>query len=167
MVRQRAVGMPPDGRPAVGRAAGDRGPQVVHGPGQRTAAGRLVRAVASRQRVRSVRVVRGARPEHGPERGASTDVRGRDGRAQAPWPTVVGVHVHHHARFVRRLPHVHGHAVADGRYDQHGRARHIVCRRRAPGKHIILHYYYYTIHIFISLYYYYIIYYNYIAVRFI
>lgn len=138
MVRQRAVGMPPNGRPAVGRAARDRGPQVVHGPGQRTAAGRLVRAVAGRQRVRSVRVVRGARLEHGPKRGASADVRRRDGRAQAPWTTVVGVHVHHHARFVRRLPHVHGHAVADGRHDQHGRARHIVCRRRAPGKDITL-----------------------------
>lgn len=126
MVRQRAAGMPPDGRPAVGRAAGDRGPQVVHGPGKRTAAGRLVR------------VVRGARPEHGPERGASADVRGRDGRAQAPGPPVVGVHVHHHARFVRRVPHVNGHAVADGRHDQHGRARRVVCRRRAPGKHIII-----------------------------
>jgi len=138
VVRQRAVGMPPDGRPAVGRAAGDRGPQVVHGPGKRTAAGRLVRAVAGRQRVRPVRVVRGARPEHGPERGASADVRGRDGRAQAPGPPVVGVHVHHHARFVRRVPHVNGHAVADGRHDQHGRARRVVCRRRAPGKHIII-----------------------------
>lgn len=161
MVRQRAVGMSPDGRPAVWRAAGDRGPQVVHGPGERTAAGRLVRAVAGRRRVRSVRVVRGARPEHGPERGASADVRGRDGRAQAPRPTVVGVHVHHHARFVRRVPHVHGHAVADGRHDQHGRARRIVCRRRAPGKHNITNYYYYLLllhylpYIFISRYYYY------------
>jgi len=139
VVRQRAVGMPPDGRPAIGRAAGDRGPQVVHGPGKRTAAGRLVRAVAGRQRVRPVRVVRGARPEHGPERGAGADVRGRGGRAQAPGPPVVDAHVHHHARFVRLVPHVDGHAVADGRHDQHGRARRVVCRRRAPGKHIIMY----------------------------
>jgi len=76
VVRQRAVGMPSDGRPAVGRSAGDRGPQVVHGPGELTTTGRLVRAVAGRQPVRSVRVVRGARPEYGPERGASADVRG-------------------------------------------------------------------------------------------
>lgn len=139
VVRQRAVGVPPDGRPAIGRAAGDRGPQVVHGPGKRTAAGRLVRAVAGRRRVRPVRVVRGARPEHGPERGAGADVRGRGGRAQAPGPPVVDAHVHHHARFVRLVPHVDGHAVADGRHDQHGRARRVVCRRRAPGKlHIII-----------------------------
>jgi len=76
VVRQRAVGMPPDGRPAVGRSAGDCGPQMVYGPGELTTTGRLVRTVAGRRRVRSVRVVRGARPEYGPERGASANVRG-------------------------------------------------------------------------------------------
>jgi len=127
--------VPSDGRPAVGRPAGARRPEVVHGRGQRTTAGRLVRAVEGRERVRAVRVVRGTRTEHGLERGARADVRGRDGGAQAQGPPVVRVHVHNHAGLVHRVSHVYRPAVADHRHDQHGRANRLVRGRRASGEY--------------------------------
>lgn len=78
--------------------------------------------------------MRGAGPEHGSERGAGADVRGRDGRAQAQGGPVVHVHVHHHTGLVRGVHHVHGLAVADDRHDQHVVAHRVIRGRRASGK---------------------------------
>jgi len=127
--------VPPDGRPTVGRPAGARRPEMVHGRSEHTAAGRLVRAVEGGIRVRAVLVVRGPRAQHGSKRGTGADVRGRDGRAPAQGSPVVRVHVHHHVGLVRRVPNVHGPAVAHDRHGQHGRARRVVRRRRATGKY--------------------------------
>lgn len=134
MVRQCAAGVPPDGRLAVRRAARTDRPQVVHGRGQRAATDRLVRVMEGDHRVRAVRVVRGARSEHGPERGTGAHVRRRDRGATAPGPAVLGVHVHHHAGLFRGVPHVYGSAVAHHRHGQHDRTHRVFCSRRSSGE---------------------------------
>lgn len=135
MVRQRTAGVSPDGRSAVGRPARTYRPEVVHGCGQRAAAGRLVRAVEGGELVRAVRVVCGPRPEHGSKRGAGPHVRWGDGGTQAQGPPLFRIHVHHNVGIVRGLSHVHGSTVAYDRYDQYGRTYRIVRDRRASGKY--------------------------------
>lgn len=61
----------------------------------------------------SVRVVRGAGPEYGPERGAHIDVRGRDRRTPAQGPPVIRIHVHHHAGIVHSVPDVYRFTMED------------------------------------------------------
>lgn len=89
----------------------------------------------SQRRTWSVRVVCGAGPEYGPERGAHIDVRGRDCGAPAQGPPVIRIHVHHHAGIVRSVPDVYRFTMEDHCPDQHIRSHRVVRGRRAPSEY--------------------------------